>query len=72
MYKSDELVQYLCEHNETHEEGHDGHGQDEQLSAVLLAEESRVHVHHSRDQTLHTHELEQMNKLGFFWLIDLY
>ena len=47
----------LSQHDDAHEEGYDGHTQDEEFPAVLTAEGGRIHVHHGCHQALHTHKL---------------
>lgn len=41
-------LSYLRTHDESYEEGDDGHAENQQLSAVASPEGLWVHVHHSR------------------------
>lgn len=60
-------VPYLHEHDEAHKEGEEADTEKEQLSAVLPAEHSWVHVDDCCDQALYTHKLsrerEEMAKI---------
>lgn len=48
---------YLHQHDEAHEEGEEGDGQQEELPAVFASEHGGVHVDYRRHEALDAHKL---------------